>query len=329
MTAELRYDQEGASDSDPLNLGSQLRQARVSGGITLDDAQRTTRISRRYLEALEADDYAALPAPVFARGFLRSYAQFLGLDASALVARFPGEARPPDALPNPRAAGPRIEVGRRPHDRRREDPDDIFDPYRDPGAAPAEHLAPIPHVDTRGPSVRLGPWLVAGFVVLVVLAGVVAVVTLGDDEPSASPVAAPPGVAVDPELPVATEAAAQEQPTINLDTMPDFLPRSVEDALTILRRSGLSFALIEVFDAATLPGTILEQLPLPGEPLNSSSTVTLVVSRGPTPAEPAPGTNGAAPDATLPDGTSPDAELPLSPGTTAPDTAAEPGTDAG
>ena len=228
-------------------------------------------------------------------------------------------ARPARLTPSrPRAAGPRIEVGRRAHDRRRADPDDVFDPYCDPGAEPAEQLAPIPRVDTRAHRVRLGPWLVAGFVVLVVLAGVVAVVTLGDEEPATSPVAAPPGVAVDPELPVATEAAAQEQPTINLDTMPDFRPRSVEDALTILRRSGLSFAVIEVFDAATLVGTILEQLPLPGEPLDSSSTVTLVVSRGPTPTEPAPGTNGAE----TPD----DADTGAA---TGPDTGIEPGADGG
>ena len=294
VTTELDYSQDG-SDSEPLGPGGELRQARVSSGVSLDDAQRATRISRRYLEALESDDYDALPAPVFARGFLRSYAQFLGLDATAISSSFLGEASSPDVLPDPRAVGPRVEVGRRQHDRRRADPN-LFDPYRAPNTESDTHLAPIPHVDTRAPSVRLGPWLVAGFVVLVVLAGVVAVVTLGDDEPAASPLPPPPGVAVGSELPVASEAAAQEQATINLNTMPDFRPRTIEDAFTILLRAGLSFAVIEVFDAATPAGTILEQVPLSGDTLDTTTTVTLVVSLGPTPVEPAPGTNGATQD---------------------------------
>ena len=289
VTTDPNYDADRISDEGPLSLGEELRQARVSNGVTLDEAQRATRISRRYLEALENDDYAALPAAVFARGFLRSYAQFLDLDADALTVHFPGQPRPPTALPDPRAAGARVEVGRRQHDRRRLDPEEAFDPYRPPDADTAEHLASIPQIDMRAPGVRLGPWLVAGFVVLVVLAGVIAVVTLGDDEPATAPVAGVPGVVADSEIPIVAEAAVQEQPTIELGTMPDFRPRSVQDALTILRRSGLPFAVIEVFDATIPVGSVMEQAPLPGEPLDVSSTVTLVVSRGAVPNAPAPG----------------------------------------
>ena len=289
VTTDPSYDEDRIPEEGPLSLGEELRQARVSNGITLDEAQRATRISRRYLEALESDDYAALPAAVFARGFLRSYAQFLGLDANALTADFPGQPRPPTALPDPRATGPRVETGRRQHDRRRLDPEEAFDPYHAPSADTTERLASIPHVDMRAPGVRLGPWLVAGFVVLVVLAGVIAVVTLGEDEPVAAPATGVPGVAVDSEIPIVPEAVVQEQPTIELGTMPDFSPRSLEDALTILRRSGLPFAVIEVFDARIPAGRIMEQAPLPGEALDVSSTVTLVVSRGAMPAAPAPG----------------------------------------
>ena len=289
MTIDPNYGEDRIPEEGPLSLGEELRQARVSNGITLDEAQRATRISRRYLEALESDDYAALPAAVFARGFLRSYAQFLGLDANALTADFPGEPRPPTALPDPRATGPRVETGRRQHDHRRLDPEEAFDPYRAPSADTTERLASIPHVDMRAPSVRLGPWLVAGFVVLVVLAGVIAVVTLGEDEPAAAPPPGVPGVAADSEIPIDPGVVVQEQPTIALGTMPDFRPRSLEDALTILRRSGLPFAVIEVFDATIPAGRIMEQAPLPGEALDVSSTVTLVVSRGVMPAAPAPG----------------------------------------
>ena len=289
MTTDPNYDEDRILEEGPLSLGEELRQARVSNGITLDEAQRATRISRRYLEALENDDHAALPAAVFARGFLRSYAQFLGLDGDELTVHFPGQPRPPTALPDPRATGPRIETGRRQHDRRRLDPEEAFDPYRAPSAETTERLASIPHVDMRAPGVRLGPWLVAGFVVLVVLAGVIAVVTLGDDEPVTAPATGVPGVAADTEIPIVAEALAQEQPTIELGTMPDFRPRSVQDALAILRRSGLPFAVIEVFNATVPAGRIMEQVPPPGEILDVSSTVTLVVSRGARPTAPAPG----------------------------------------
>lgn len=70
-------------------LGETLRRARLSKGITIEDAERVTRIPRKYLEALEVENYGILPAPVYARGFLRSYAAYLGLDPGELLPFFP------------------------------------------------------------------------------------------------------------------------------------------------------------------------------------------------------------------------------------------------
>jgi transcriptional regulator with XRE-family HTH domain len=72
-------------------LGEILRQTREQRGITLEEAERVTRIARRYLVALEEEDFSAFPAPVFGRGFLRNYGQFLGLNADDLLALWPGE----------------------------------------------------------------------------------------------------------------------------------------------------------------------------------------------------------------------------------------------
>ncbi|HEY8489520.1 MAG TPA: helix-turn-helix domain-containing protein [Dehalococcoidia bacterium] len=76
-------------------LGDRLREAREAKGLSLEAVERETRISRRYLQALETENLEALPAPVYARGFLRSYAQFLGLDPKEflpiLEARAPRE----------------------------------------------------------------------------------------------------------------------------------------------------------------------------------------------------------------------------------------------
>jgi cytoskeletal protein RodZ len=57
-----------------------LRQARLDRGASLADVEAETRIRRKYLEALEAEDYSSLPATVYTRGFIRSYSRYLGLD---------------------------------------------------------------------------------------------------------------------------------------------------------------------------------------------------------------------------------------------------------
>jgi transcriptional regulator with XRE-family HTH domain len=67
------------------DLGKSLSQARVARGLTLEDCERDTRISKRYLDALEREDWRVFPAPVYSRAFLRTYAQYLGLDAPQLL----------------------------------------------------------------------------------------------------------------------------------------------------------------------------------------------------------------------------------------------------
>ena len=66
--------------------------------------QQELHIRERYLEALEQDDFEQFPGSVYARGFLRSYARYLGLDAEELLSRVPKpvEAEPPQvAQPEP------------------------------------------------------------------------------------------------------------------------------------------------------------------------------------------------------------------------------------
>ncbi len=70
------------------DLGELLRQARVYKGASLRDAERATRISRTYLEALESQDFAQLPPPAYARGIVKNYAQYLGLDPAAILALY-------------------------------------------------------------------------------------------------------------------------------------------------------------------------------------------------------------------------------------------------
>jgi transcriptional regulator with XRE-family HTH domain len=66
-----------------------LREAREARGLTVSDAAKATRIWERYLQALEANaPLQEFPAPVYARSFLRAYAEFLELDTDSIVRRF-------------------------------------------------------------------------------------------------------------------------------------------------------------------------------------------------------------------------------------------------
>lgn len=69
-------------------LGVILRDARELKGLTVTEVQEQTRISARYLEAMEQGDYHVLPTPVHVRGFLRNYARFLDLDPEPLLERY-------------------------------------------------------------------------------------------------------------------------------------------------------------------------------------------------------------------------------------------------
>ena len=65
-------------------IGRVLERARKDRGLTLEEAEKATKIRRRYLEGLEDDDYTVLPDAVYAQGFLKTYANFLGLDGAEL-----------------------------------------------------------------------------------------------------------------------------------------------------------------------------------------------------------------------------------------------------
>ena len=82
-------------------LGEILREAREAKGLTLDDAFEETRITRKYLAAMEGGDYDQLPTPVHVRGYLRNYARFLGLDPTPLLERYENSPRKRAALPEP------------------------------------------------------------------------------------------------------------------------------------------------------------------------------------------------------------------------------------
>ena len=85
----------GGSDD---GLGAWMRERREERGYDLDRVERDTRIGRGYIEAIEREQFDLLPAPVYARGFVRSYARYLGLEEEEALERMPRELPQPPGL---------------------------------------------------------------------------------------------------------------------------------------------------------------------------------------------------------------------------------------
>ncbi|MCR4440905.1 MAG: DUF4115 domain-containing protein [Peptococcaceae bacterium] len=66
-------------------IGETLRLARLGKGIEMDEAEKNTKIRRKYLEAMEEEEWGIFPGMVYLKGFLKTYARFLGLDENELL----------------------------------------------------------------------------------------------------------------------------------------------------------------------------------------------------------------------------------------------------
>lgn len=67
------------------NIGKRLQEARRIKEISLDRVSKETKIAKKWLEALEKEEYDVFPAKIYVVSFVRSYARYLGLDAESLV----------------------------------------------------------------------------------------------------------------------------------------------------------------------------------------------------------------------------------------------------
>ena len=86
-----------------LRIGDALRSARERRGLTLADVEAQTKIRGKYLRALEAEEWDVLPSPAYVKGFLRTYARLVAIDADALVDEYRRQVEvkvePPHLLP--------------------------------------------------------------------------------------------------------------------------------------------------------------------------------------------------------------------------------------
>lgn len=92
---------EAAMDSG-RSIGAILKQSREERGLSVQDVHESTRITVQNLSALEDDRFESFPNKVYARAFLRDYANFLGLDSAILLGRYEEEwGREHDVQPSP------------------------------------------------------------------------------------------------------------------------------------------------------------------------------------------------------------------------------------
>ncbi len=91
-------------------IGAKLHAMRRRLAISLDQAAERTHIQRKYLKAIEADNFAALPEPLYTRNFIRTYAKLLDADADYFLRRYDKECGTCDIIVDPMRL-PRQKVG--------------------------------------------------------------------------------------------------------------------------------------------------------------------------------------------------------------------------
>lgn len=239
-----------AGGEPPPGLGAWLRGSREALGLGLDEVSRETRIGRRYLEAIEGERYELLPAPVYARGFVRGYARCLGLGEEEALALMPSELpRPPGLDPLPGL-------------RRREGP-------------PA-----VPALERRWLAFGAVAVLAAAVFFLVGVPGLRSAPDLGS-----VPIVGRGGA--DEAAPAAEAPAAvpppAEVPPFEDGIMPNLLGTEGAAAKRALEENGYSVLAPETDSDTTPAGRVYEQTPEPGAPVAKSDLITLVVSTGPGP----------------------------------------------
>lgn len=88
-----------------INIGETLREARKKKNISLDELQQKTKIQKRYLAAIEENDFSELPSKFYARNFIRQYAAAVGIEAQPLIDVYDGKDQAPVKESEPEHVG--------------------------------------------------------------------------------------------------------------------------------------------------------------------------------------------------------------------------------
>lgn len=83
------------------NIGSTLRDTRIRNKIDIGSVEQATKIRAKYLRALENEEWSVLPGPTYVKSFLRTYAEFLGIDPYVLIEEYNARFEEPEELEVP------------------------------------------------------------------------------------------------------------------------------------------------------------------------------------------------------------------------------------
>ncbi len=231
-------------------VGLWLRRTREARNLTLEDAVQSLRIKKRYLQALEVGDYAALPGEIQTRGFLRNYARFLGLSIEDVVARYEAEA-------DGRPFQPRVPTSQEDNRARFE---------QRPTFAPPLPSESEPEKDTPGIPRGLLQLAFVAFIIFFLiflgsLIGLQVIANLPEADLTVTPT--PMETAV---VPVVDETIAP-QPTF----------RPAEDGKVVVRLAPQEHAWVSVSSDADI---VFQGIAEPGQPIEASATEVLIVATG-------------------------------------------------
>jgi cytoskeletal protein RodZ len=239
------------SEASMAVLGKILSETRIARGLTLDDIERETRIARRYLEALEHDEFDTLPAPVYCRAFLRTYSQFLGIDPKEVLRFYPEKGRQTAEL------APLPQVSKAP-------PPALSLKWVIAGGVILFFLLAGTLLFRMGSSGNNEPADSASV-------SAVATQPVGEGAEQVNP------LALQPTAEPTTQASVEAQPI----TVPDVRGAMGMTALTTVKESGLPYVVIRVYDDKVPEGFVISQDPPANSKAKTGDPITLVISRGP------------------------------------------------
>ena len=230
-------------------LGLSLSEARLTRGLSLEDVERGTHISRRFIAALEAHDYSVFPAPVYARGFLRTYCRYLDLDPEPELDALP----PAWAAPVPKALPPV------------QHPIDVRLGWLPWAVAGVIALAAVAYFMLQGSG------------------GIPTDNTVDQtaQQQAQQGLAAGQGAVAPTSVPSAS-ATAKALVTPADGSLPNFAGVELNSVLDYLRNANYSYLIIQTPNPTVASGLVISQSPAPGMKVDAGSKLTLTVSSGAT-----------------------------------------------
>jgi cytoskeletal protein RodZ len=259
---------------EPMGVGDRLRQRRQDRGLTLEDLAARTRIAPRVLQAIEREEFGAVPSGIFLRGHLRACARELGMDPESLVEQYRVEHQAPvapavndrlEAAPEP--VRPVLSVEPRLAHAAAARVPPVTEAAEDASARPNRRLArvpPLPHVLVPRASTAA---LVIGGVLLVALVARVArqpEVTTPADTRVGAPAASPASASAGPVGTTGSEVPGTKVPRSGAATTGTAAAAPLRVALTATRRVWVTahadgarviYRLLETDEQVSISGT--------------------------------------------------------------------------